>query len=201
MTDVTVCIPTISSRAALLTEALASVQAQTILPQAVSIVYDLDHKGAAHTRNLALKASHTTYTAFLDDDDLLYSEHLQLLVEQAERTGADLVYPWFDGGEHWLTMPVNGERVSPFGRLFLDEQRQWLLQEQNFIPITFLVRTELAQAVGGFPQPNTPAWPYGDAEDYGFLRNLLTAGAAFEHLPVKTWMWRMHEGRTRGYVK
>lgn len=201
MGDVTVCIPTIPSRAAFLTEALASVQAQTILPQAVSVVYDLNHSGAARTRNLALMASHTTYTAFLDDDDLLYPEHLQLLVETAERTGADLVYPWFDGGEHWLTMPVDEVRVSPFGHPFGNEQRRWLLQEQNFIPITFLVRTEMAQAVGGFPQPNTPAWPYEDAEDYGFLRNLLNEGAVFVHLPVKTWMWRMHDGRTRGQEK
>ena len=81
------------------------------------------------------------------------------------------------------------------------EQEVWLLNNDNFIPITFLVRTELAKKVGGFPEPR-PNQHDGEhaAEDWEFLKNLLMAGGKFVHLPVKTWNWRIHDGRTKGWA-
>lgn len=197
MPSVTVAIPTIPRRAALLSEALVSVSNQTRLPEAVSIAYDLKGVGAWSTRNSALMASHSTYTAFLDDDDILLPNHLQVLITCAMDTNADLVYPWFNGGEQQIVMPDGGNMVSPFGRYFGDEQRSWLLSTDNFIPITFLVRTELAKDVGGFPEPQHNN-QYA-AEDWEFLKNLLRADADFIHVGAITWNWRIHEGRTKGW--
>jgi len=88
----------------------------------------------------------------LDDDDIWYTHHLATLVRHQQETGADLVYPWFEveGGEDPLKMM--GKPFDP------DE-----LRRRNYIPIPYLVRTGLAQAVGGFQCPVRPTGPMASA--------------------------------------
>jgi len=195
--SVTVVIPTLPSRAEFLAEAIASVQAQTRLPDAIVVVYDLDHEGAAATRSRGLDMVQTEYTAFLDDDDTLYPEHLARMDSSIWRFGADLVYPWFDGGEQGIVAPLHGQMLSPKGLRFTEESREYLLNVDNFIPITFCVRTDLAQSVGGFPvaqHHNQYA-----AEDWEFLRKIARTNARIVHHDAITWHWRIHDKRTKGW--
>jgi glycosyltransferase involved in cell wall biosynthesis len=95
MSDVTVVIPTIPPRSHLLQRAVASVHDQMVQPKMTVIEYDKNHEGAAVTRNRGLERVETEFVAFLDDDDELLPNHLELCLDEIERTGADLVYPWF----------------------------------------------------------------------------------------------------------
>ena len=175
---VTVCIPSIPPRAKLLDRALDSVKYQTVN---CSVAVELDHtkEGSAVTRNKALERIQTEYVAFLDDDDELYADHIELLYNHAVKTGADVVYSGclvLDPNE--TPIPMN-EMWGRFGQLFDPE----LLRKKAYIPVTSLVRTELAKKAQ-FKRANGT-----DYDDWGFYLGLLDLGAKFEHLPEVTWKW------------
>ena len=211
-TTVAVCIPTIPTREDKLRRAVESANAQ-ILPTNVrgmiSIENDLNATGAAPTRNRSWLnvSSDVEWIAFLDDDDELRNNHIKVCLEHAIDTGADLVYPWFnihDGGggdisqNDPLRVPVDGHYVSPYGVKFNEDLRTELMTRNNFIPITVLVRRELLADVGGFPVPQTEEWSEDCCEDWGLWRRLLEAGATFEHVPRRTWIWNWHGKNTSG---
>lgn len=206
MTDVTVCTPTIPAREHLLRRAAESVQRQTCQ---VTLQVELDDagEGAAATRNRAWRNASTEWVAFLDDDDELRPEHVTACLEHARETGADLVYPWFNiynaagndiSGNDPLSAPVDGRYVSPYGVRFNADLKHELMTRNNFIPVTVLVRRELVADVGGFPIPGSPEWGDDCCEDWGLWRRLLNAGAQFEHLPRRTWIWYWHGRNTSG---
>lgn len=192
--DVTVVVPTIPPRVRLLEKALESVRAQTDPPGDVAVFLDGEHLGAATARNRALAEAGTEWVAFLDDDDWLLPHHLDHLLVCAERTGADLVYPWFHtNGTDPLF--VDGERAAM--RPFDEKARDWLVNRGNFIPITTLARRELLMDVGGFAPPPF-ASEDNPCEDWGAWRALAQAGARITHLPEVTWEWHHWSGHTSG---
>jgi glycosyltransferase involved in cell wall biosynthesis len=209
---VAVCVPTIPQRRELLSRAVASVQRQDVrdgVRVVGQVVVDVDGDGAAATRNRAWRDADpdADWLAFLDDDDELYSDHVQRCLDHAVETGADLVYPWFhivDAGGNDVTFndplraPVEGHYVTPFGVPFDDALRTELLTRNNFIPVTVLVRRSLVADVGGFPIPGSPEWGDNCCEDWGLWRRLLNAGAVFAHLPERTWAWHWHGNNTSG---
>jgi glycosyltransferase involved in cell wall biosynthesis len=173
-----------------LDRAVRSLLSQTRPVDAVALSFDHRHEGAAVTRNRGLAMVRTEWTVFLDDDDVLLPDHVGALMEHAEATGADVVYPWFD--------VVNG--FDPFpqyeGRPFSADA---LRDVQNFIPVTVLVRTGLARGVGGFEPRNESAAPGASpCEEWGLWLKLLAIGARFEHLNRRTWEWHWHPGNTSG---
>lgn len=186
---ITVVTPSVPPRAGMLADAMASVSAQTLAPVAHVVVVDHEGNGEAATRNRGLFAVDTEWTAFLDDDDVLYPHHLSALTRHQEMTDADLCYGWFDvqGG----TDPLGW-----FGKDFDPDA----LRENNYIPVTYLVRTELAQGVGGFPAPEGGYPSQTACVDWAFLLRLLDVGARFEHLAERTWCWRHHGGNYSGRV-
>lgn len=213
MTRVAVCVPTIPSREHLLRRAVGSIGRQDVRPNVqlvVQVALDEAGDGAAATRNRAWRdvGDDVDWVAFLDDDDELGPDHVQLCLDRAVETDADLVYPWFtilNAAGHDVTAssdplraPVDGSYVSPYGVPFDDALRQEIMTRNNFIPVTVLVRRSLLVAVGGFPIPETPEWPETCCEDWGLWRRLLEAGARFEHLPRRTWIWHWHGGNTSG---
>lgn len=178
---ITVVIPTIPTRAALLARAVASVEAQTLPPAVVIVEHDHDREGPAVTRNRALERVQTSHVAFLDDDDILYPDHLRLLARFARLGQFDVAYPGYDCDDD----PVNMFGI-PFSAAFL--------RRRNFIPVTVLARTEKVREAGGFqPQPDENGDP---CEDWGLWLAMLRSGARFGHLPQKTWRW--NTGGTRG---
>lgn len=167
--------------------AVASVAAQTWMVDAISVAVDLDRDGAAVTRNRALAAVHTEWSAFLDSDDEWMPHHVEKLLGHAKATGADLVYPWFD--------VVNG--FDPFPRYEGQPFNEHALRHaQNYIPVTVLARTELLRDSGGFQAADYDASdPNASAcDDHGAWINLLDAGATFSHLNRRTWIWRWSSG-------
>lgn len=198
MPTVGVSIASIPPRAPLLARALASVCAQT--RPADQIVVHVDHEGvgAPRAKNAALSAITTDWVAFLDDDDEFLPQHLERLLQTAEETGADLVYPWYCGINTGLFHIYDAAGVlrSPFNVPFAPQHADLILSGDNFIPTTVLVRTRLAQQVGGFGVSPT-AGPHdniaGDTGDDRVLwARLLNAGATFVHLPEVTWQWNSH---------
>lgn len=201
--DVTVVIPTHDGASPWLTEAFASAVGQSHTPEAVVVQLDRARRGAAWARNEALKSVRTHWVAFLDSDDYLYPQHLQVLLDAAEYSGADLVYPYFDtDGPDVLATREYGQVVNPFGVAFGHEQEQWLRQRGGFIPVTHLCRVDRIKRAGGFPAQGRFKVPEGnvsgDCEDYGLLIALLDRGARFVHVPERTWFYRQHGGNTGG---
>ena len=199
--QVTVAIPTIPGREALLERALASVWAQTRPAAAVAIVNDTERRGAWWARTRAAAMADTGWVAFLDDDDELLPHHLEVLVAAGEQTNAGLVYgyPEVIGGPDPLAAPVDQRLVAaPVAVPFGAEQAEWLRRVANFIPLGYLVRATLVEEVGGFPKPFSPDWPQAH-EDRGFLVRLLDAGASFHNAGRVTWRWHIrHESQTGG---
>lgn len=183
--EVTVALPTIPPRRAMLRRALSSVMAQTYPVSALSVVQDLWANGAAWTRNEALKAVRTPWVAFLDDDDQMLPNHLETLVGAALETGADYVYSWFVEGDH-------PDPLGHFGKPFNNDS-------PTQTTITTLVRTELAQAVG-FEEPPIGATIHGQrfGEDYLFTVGCAAKGAKIVHIPARTWVWNWHGRNTSG---
>jgi glycosyltransferase involved in cell wall biosynthesis len=180
LSDITVVVPTVAEREGPYRDAtLESVRAQTLRPELLVVLDDMG-AGPWGTRNLGLQSVVTPWTAFLDDDDWMLPHHLQTLMDASE--DADLIYP-----RPWVL-----DATGPFGNAWepwgtdqdFDPER---LRHHNFIPITYLVRTEVAQAVGGFP-PRSPGAP----SDWQYLLKLLGAGCRFAHVPERTWVWRRH---------
>lgn len=181
-TGVTVAIPAIPPRRhELLPQAIASVWAQDHPVAGLAIATDLDREGAWVTRQRALDMVRTEWTAFLDDDDVLYPMHVGRLLETAREHDADYVFSYYDRGQ-------SADILQSFGRPFDPAQ-------PHPTTITVLVRTQLAQAVG-FTPPSQDDRAGG--EDWRFTLGCVQAGAKVVHLPEETWLWRHWGANTSG---
>lgn len=188
--DVTVIIPHIPTRPNKLVRAVKSVAVQTQRACDVIIATDINHDGSAATRNRALSRVTTTWVAFLDDDDYFYPEHLDILLKHAELTGADVVYPGctvIDAANRPIAVQ---EEWGRFGQSFDPD----LMRQKSYIPVTSLVRTDLAQrALFGPPTGVDTSY-----DDWGFYLRLLDLGADFQHVKEVTWCWHHHGANTSG---
>lgn len=179
--DVTVVIPTIAPRAGRLAVALESVHNQTVQVANTVISEDTEKKGAALNRDKGLAGANTEWVAFLDDDDFFYPQHIEHLIKHARKTGADLVYPWFDvfGG------------TDPFPQF---EGQAWDPANPHQFPVTFLCKTELAWEIGGFSggwidENNSDEYGNRAGEDWNFITKFNDAGYKIVHLNERTWGW------------
>jgi glycosyltransferase involved in cell wall biosynthesis len=177
-------IPSIPPRAGLLQRAVASALSQTHQPSALSVVIDHERQGAAGTRQRALDAVQTEWTAFLDDDDEFLPEHLAKLADHALATQADFAYSWFE------TVPAGRD---PFPPLFLTEP--WHRNNPRHTTITVLVRTELAKEVGFCLEASTPQFAN---EDWAFILRCNELGKISHLCGEKTWLWHHDSGNTSG---
>jgi glycosyltransferase involved in cell wall biosynthesis len=171
----------------MLARALASVAAQTLLPDAVSVALDTDKRGAWHTRQRALDAAQTPWVAFLDSDDEFLPEHLALHAKWAEAEHADFVYAWFE---------LAGTRPTfdPFPEWFFTDP--WYPAKPRHTTMTVMVRTELAKSIGFTPP--IPGEACGN-EDIRFILACSTSGAKIVHIPsTRTWRWWWHAENSSG---
>lgn len=165
-----------------LPRAIASIERQSLRPDAVHISYDINKEGAPQTRQRALDGVTTPWVAFLDDDDEMHSHHLHELMKAAQEQEADFVYSWFDSPCGFDPFPMN--RGKP-----------WDPNNPVETTITVLVRTELAQEVGF--EDFTP-YPTVSGEDRFFTLGIMALGAKIYHLPMNTWIWHNCGGNTSG---
>lgn len=193
-TGITVAIPTITERPEMLARAIRSVSFQKRPPDAVSISFDLEQKGAPGNRDDALAAVRTPYVAFLDDDDEFGPYHLAKLAECMKENDADLVYPWFT--------VVGG--TDPFPQW---ENQPWDDDHPHQVPVTWLAKTDLVRAVGGFSyawdpsqseDPGLDEWGNRAGEDYRLILRMIKLHAKIVHLPDRTWKWHHHARNTSG---
>lgn len=213
--DVTVVTPTILGREDFVARAMASVAAQQVAPATTVLQIDRRRNGAAWCRNQALTQVDTDWLAWLDDDDELLPNHIKVLTRAANRSGADMVYSnaEFVGGRDPLAVCQNRQLIpSPINVPFGPDQRDHLDSRRseycphcgylrgNYIPVTYLVRTDLVRAVGGMPEPYAIGqYTSAECEDYGLLLRMLDAGATFHHvLGAKTWRYHFHDQNTGG---
>lgn len=176
---VQVLVPSIPLRIEQLARALNSVERQTVAFE-VLVRLDKEREGAAANRNKLLNFADREFVAFLDDDDEMYPDHIELLYDLITREKADIAY----------SIPricdQNGNALDPCHEFHVGnfEFSPDKLLERNFIPVTVLARRETLVRVGGFEHlPNF----YG--EDHGLWLKLLYAGAKFVHLPLQTWQY------------
>jgi hypothetical protein len=168
----TASIPT---RAHMLSQAIESVAEQTVQPKFHHIGVDHAHEGAATVYNRLARTVGccVEWVTFLDDDDLLFPEHLETL-GAATGPDVDVVY---SGCE------VVGSAFCPYDTLptHFDEEA---LASRCTVPITAMVRLEWFNRVGGFPAVH--------AYDHELWKNLAAAGAKFKAVPEVTWQYRIH---------
>jgi hypothetical protein len=190
---VTVAIPTIPPRADLLGRAVSSALNQHRPPESISVAIDNAHRGAGPTRTQALRNVDTEWTAFLDDDDLMYPNHLSTLMDIQERTGALVCWTWWDGNSVW-DYECDEQRCPDR----CHRHKEMDFQHPHLFGITYLVNTELAQQCH-FPGP-APGEPFYGNEDYIFLLQLikLTTPADWAHDPQVTWHYSAHGSNTSG---
>jgi len=185
MSDITIVIPTIPPRQALLQRAIASVQAQRRPVAAMSIAVDVHREGAWATRNRGLQGVSTEWTGFLDDDDELLAHHTEFLLDRADEYGLDVVWGWFE--------VIGGRDPFPMHR-----GRQYDPATPHIVPISYVVRTELLRAAvaqtGGFKPDNDGSW---DNQDMPLFDALCRLGRHMA-FPDVTWSWHHHTSNTSG---
>jgi hypothetical protein len=176
-------VTTIPPRRAQLGRALESIYTQTVPPDTVAVTTDHDHEGVWVNRTRGVRmaaAADAEWTAFLDDDDAWYPQHLERLLHRQAETAADLVYPCFDGS----IAPVLGFCGQPFNPVTMAT-----------VTITVLVRTSLAVQVPlGPPNPGE----INANDDHRLLHGILNLGGTVAHLAEVTWSYNVHGQHTSG---
>jgi glycosyltransferase involved in cell wall biosynthesis len=157
---------TMKERYRFLHKALKSVAFQTIKPSAHHIVWDKGG-GFVSTINHAVSFVDTEYFCFLDDDDIIYSDHIKVLSENLD---ADIVWTWCD---------VFGRDVS-----FNRDYKKNLLQKQSYIPSNHAMRTKLFRDMGGYKNIHNADWD--------MLKRCEKSGASFKNIPQITWQYNFH---------
>ena len=190
--EITACIPSIPPRVTMLTRSIDSVVRQSFPVKAVSVALDTTHKGAAATRQSALDPVQTEWVAFIDDDDWMYPNHLEVLSRAAVENNADYVFSYYMVHDAQGNVMPDVDPLTHFGRSFDPTN-------PHQTTITTLVRTELAKSVG-FYKPVDGQTVDGQTwgEDYQFTLGCVAAGAKIIHVPERTWAWCHHEGNTSG---
>lgn len=165
--DISVITATIPSRTALLSQAITSVAEQTLQPLEHLIAVDLHRNGGGTTKNRLIESARGKWIAILDDDDILKSNHLEVLFNNAE--GADIISSYAEGPGYsgWYNAPFDPERLK-FG---------------NTVGHNALIRKELFDRIGMFGSEH--------GYDWTFWARALAAGAKFNVVPVVTWVYRI----------
>lgn len=139
--------------------------------------------------NLGARAATGVYVGYLDDDDLLYPDHVAVAVQTLQSSGADLSYS--DCVGEYAVIQDDRKCVLGVG-IYLDREfDRDALYSANFAPIHSIVhRRDLFDRFGYFNEelPVTDDWDF-------WLR--LAHGATFAHAgrPTCEYSWRIDPAR------
>ena len=173
--DVTLITGSMPKRAPLLKEMLDSVAAQTRPPAAHLI--EVSNTPLVPKLNRLISMVETEWLVQVDDDDLLYPNHVETLTANLT---ADVVWTWCD---------VEGRDWSPN-----EPYQPGVLQHRNYIPSNCAIRADLIRYIGCHQEVDS-----SDYHDHDLLRRAEKAGATFLNVPVVTWRYRFHGGNTGGH--
>ncbi len=119
--SITAVVVSLPDRAHLLTEALASVHAQTLPATDIIVGIDPYRLGEVANMNRLLRAVDTEWVAFLHDDDVWHPDHLAVCAQ--EFATADVVVSRYDLiGRPWNTIEPWHDNI----RDLLDPSVQWI---------------------------------------------------------------------------
>lgn len=167
--SVSVLTASLPERGEMLAEAVASVRAQTYVPEAHLIGVDHHRLGAPIIYNALARAADTVWISFLDDDDLLDPNHLETLMDNS--TEADVVY---------ANCRSEGHEFSLYGRPFSEAD----LQDHCLVPITALIKRSVFEKAGGFANES--------GYDWRLWQRAVSSGARVRQLHAQTWLYRRH---------
>lgn len=172
--SVAVVIASIPERHDMLLRAMDSVSAQTIGPVETRVVIGMPRLRAYKT---ALEVD-AEFVTWLDDDDYMLPNNLEVLVEGQRRSGADVVYT------KSLQRDVDGNEMVLGEDVPVEKLWEW-----DYIANAFMYRTSLVRTMGGFPSPRTSPW--------GAIHfRAMELGARFHFVDVEepTLIINLHEG-------
>jgi LmbE family N-acetylglucosaminyl deacetylase/glycosyltransferase involved in cell wall biosynthesis len=196
------------NRPALLREGLESLQRQTARPRQVVVVNDggasvseiarafgdsfdvtleelPERKGRSHAANRGVALAREELTAFLDDDDIAYPDHLERLV-RAHRAGPEPVVYSDAVTAVYGRRDEQPEAIHRSLQYSLDYDPDLLLLA-NYIPLhTLLLPRALYTGTGGFDEK------LDYSEDWDFLIRL-SFETSFRHLRAVTCEYRVFE--------
>lgn len=165
----TVVVPTINSRPDFLSQCLESVLQQTLQPSEVIIVNNgapgvnppkstipiriidtVFKAGVAQARNIGCTLSKSPYVAFLDDDDLLSPDYLELMAVRISAEAPDCLVARLD--------ELVGGNVLPFKNAHGGLRRDIiLLRNPGITGSSVVVKKEAFLRVGGYDPALTPS--------------------------------------------
>ena len=174
-----VCVitPSLPGRESLLEECKASVAAQTV-PVEHLVGIDVAREGPSVIRNRLAAQTDAEWLLPLDDDDLLDPECVERLLDAS--TGADVVYPW-------CRMVGRTDGWVP-NKLFA----RTALYQQNYIPVTALIRRTMFETVGGYQ--SVPL------EDWVLWQWIELHAGVFKCVPEILWSYRFGVNQFQGEI-
>ena len=198
--DITVIIPCYNY-AQYLSGAIESVFAQTLRPTRILVIDDgstddssavakeyksrgvelisKHNEGVVATKNLGIKLTNTTWTVFLDADDLLHPDYLEKLIDTANTGRYDIVYT--DMEYFGARGGIHKSGAYNFNRLLIS----------NFIHNSSLIATHKLQAIGGYKPVMNDGY-----EDWELYITLAESGASFAYMPRPALRYRQHDAIT-----
>lgn len=167
--SVSIVTPAIPSRLEMLSEAIATVHAQTVPPIEHLIAIDYERIGVIANTNRLVEMARGDWVVPLADDDLLHPNFLEALLSASD--GADVVYSEMTvEGETWPAVGPGPSTGKPAG-----------------LPGMALIRKALWMDLGGYRLTRQP-------EDLDLWQRMSIAGAAFRYVPEVLWTYRFHGG-------
>ncbi len=199
--DVTIIIPCYNY-AQYLSEAIESVLGQTLAPKRVIVIDDgstddsvkiakryedrgvevisKQNEGVIPTKNLGILMATTTWTIFLDADDVIPKNYIKILVRHAQKEDCDVVY---------TDMEYFGAKdgVLRAGRF----NRNRLLNG-NYIHNSALIATHLLKQIQGYKEVMR-----GGYEDWELYLTIAETNARFDYSTKTKLFYRQHPTESR----
>lgn len=137
-----------------------------------------ENLGISENTNKALTMAGGDYILLLDHDDIISDDALFCVVDALQEERYDAIYSDED------KMSEDGTKVSD--PAFKPDFSIDLLRAHNYITHLFVVKRELALAVGGFRSE------YDGAQDYDFILRCCENTESIKHIPRVLYHWRIN---------
>jgi GT2 family glycosyltransferase len=135
-----------------------------------------ENEGVIATKNLGIKMSTTTWTIFLDADDILEPNYIKETLDTAISSNSDVVY---------TDMKYFGAKN---GNFYADDFSHRRIIEGNFVHNSALINTTLLKRSGGYKQEMHDGY-----EDWELYLTLAEMGAKYAKCTTTQLNYRQHE--------